>query len=449
MTRFSWQRPTAACAVLLLAGCSTFSPDGGLDAVSKMSSERIGQQATLSRDSAATSGAAADVLRQPLTPQAAVQVALMNNRSLKASLAELGIVEADLVQAGTMRNPGISYSKLRGGDSSEIERVVSFDLIGLLTLPVRKGIEQRRFAQAQLAAAGATVRLAHDTQRAYFEAVAANERARYMEQANLAAEASTELARRMARAGNWSRLDQAREEAFHGEVLDQLDQARQQAIDTREALARLLGVTAEEGGFVLPQRLPALPEQVRPLGNAQQEALDSRLDVLAAKADTRATAKSLGLTRATRVINVLEASYINKSVSGEPRENGYEISLELPLFDWGGANTARAEATYMQSVHRAADTALRARSEVRQSHAAYHSAYGRARRYRDQIVPLRRQISDEVLLRYNGMLASVFELLLDAREQIASVQASIDAQRDFWVADTALQAAIHGNGANE
>jgi outer membrane protein TolC len=452
MTRFSWHTPAGACAMLLLAGCSSFSPDGGMNAVSSMTSARIGQQATLSRETGKDGdgpGAVDALLKQPLTPQAAARVALSRNRSLQAAFAELGVAEAELVQASRMRNPGISWSQLRGGESREIERMVSFDLIGLLTLPVRKRIEERRFAQAQIAAAGTTVRLAHATQRAWYEAVAASERARYMEQTALATDASAELARRMARAGNSSRLDQAREEAFHSEVLDQLDAARQHAIDTREVLARLLGVTAEEGGFVLPERLPALPAQVRALGNAQQEALDSRLDVLLAKADTQATAKALGLSRATRVINVLEASYINKSVTGEPRENGYELSLELPLFDWGGANTAKAEATYMGAVHRAADTALRARSEVRQRHAAYSSAYGRARRYRDQIVPLRKQISDEVLLRYNGMLASVFELLTDSREQIAGVQAAIDAQRDFWIADTALQAAIHGNGADE
>lgn len=449
MKRIHWQTPAAACAAMLLAGCSTFSPDGGLDAVSSMTTERIGQPARLGRDDAAWRSAADAALAQPLTVQTAVQVALAHNRSLKAALAELGISEADLVQAGRLRNPGFSFGRSRAGEEREIERALSFDVVGLLTLPIRQRIEQRRFARAQMVAAGTAVRLAHDTRRAYFEAVAANQRARYMEQASQATEASAQLAQRMTRAGNWSRLDQAREQAFHAETLDGLEQARQAAVDARETLARLLGVTAAEGGFILPERLPELPEQPRPLGKAEQEALASRLDVQAATADTRATAKALGLTRATRLVNVLEASYTSTSVSGEPRANGYEVSLELPLFDWGAANTARAEALYMQSLHLAADTALRARSDVRQSHAAYRSAYGRARRYRDEIVPMRKQISDEVLLRYNGMLASVFELLIDAREQIASVQASIDAQRDFWVAETALQAAIHGSGSNE
>jgi hypothetical protein len=60
------------------------------------------------------------------------------------------------------------------------------------------------------------------------------------------------------------------------------------------------------------------------------------------------------------------------------------------------------------------------------------------------VVPLRRTISDERLLRYNGMLLGVFDLLADAREQIASVVASIAAQQQFWLADAALQAALVG-----
>ena len=49
-------------------------------------------------------------------------------------------------------------------------------------------------------------------------------------------------------------------------------------------------------------------------------------------------------------------------------------------------------------------------------------------------MPLRKRIADENLLRYNGMLIGVFELLADARAQIASVNASIEALRDFWIA---------------
>ena len=98
----------------------------------------------------------------------------------------------------------------------------------------------------------------------------------------------------------------------------------------------------------------------------------------------------------------------------------------------------------MQSVHRLAETAVNARSEVRERYQNYHAAYQMARHYRDTIVPLRKKISDEDLLRYNGMLISVFELLADAREQVASVDGYIEALKEYWVAETDLQSALGG-----
>ncbi len=155
----------------------------------------------------------------------------------------------------------------------------------------------------------------------------------------------------------------------------------------------------------------------------------------------------MGLVKATGFVNVLEVGYRRNSETGLPRQTGYEIELRLPIFDWGGAKVARAEHTYMQAVNRAADTAVQARSEVREAYAAYRTAFDLAKHYRDEIVPLRKRISEENLLRYNGMLISVFELLADARQQIASVNAYIEALREFWLAAAALDLAMTGKSS--
>ena len=159
-------------------------------------------------------------------------------------------------------------------------------------------------------------------------------------------------------------------------------------------------------------------------------------------------ARSLGLARTTRFVNVLEASYLSASTTGERTRTGYEIVLEVPLFDFGDARVARAESVYMQGVHRLSEIALDAQAQTRAAYAGYRASYEIARRYRDEILPLRRQISEEVLLRYNGMLASVFELLADARDQIAAVIAAIEARRDFFLAEAELDAALIAGAAN-
>jgi len=447
----------AALPAMVLGGCTSFSADGGLDAVSTMTETRIGQPVSLSPSGAPTTARPADrtakdaerikvLLGQPLSAANAQAIALLNNEGLKGALAALGASEADLVQAGRLRNPGLSFTRVRGGGDGEIDRGVVFDLAGLLTLPARRGIAAERFEQAKLQTAAVAVALANDTRRAYFMAVAAQQKVGFMEQVEAAAQASADLAAGMAKAGNWSQLDQQRQQVFYAEASAAVSRARLNGAATRERLLQLLGFAAEPAGFALPERLPDLPARLDDIADVETQAMARRLDVQMARRDTAATASALGLTRASAFVNVLDAGYANQSQSGLPRENGYSVSLELPVFDWGDARTAKARAMYMEAVARTADTAVRARSQVRLAYGGYRSAYALARHYRDDIVPLRKQISDEVLLRYNGMLLSIFELLSDARDQVASVDTAIEAERDFWIAETTLQAAINGSG---
>jgi outer membrane protein TolC len=437
-------------AVLALSGCASFSPDGGLDAVSQLAQQRTGQVVKLSKGSPSEADASRvrELLVAPLTADSAVQIALMNNAGLKASFEDLGVSEADLVQSSRLRNPGISFTHVSGGGDTEVDRSVTVDLAGILMIPLRHGIEKNRFEQAKLETAMKAVQLAADTRRAYFNAVAAQQTAQFMEQVAASAEASAELARRMAKVGNWSKLDQSREQVFYAETIAQQARAQQNVTASREQLTRLLGLAGNQIAFTLPDRLPDLPKEARMLPDAETQAMSERLDVQIAKRNVDAMASSLGLTRATGFINVLDAGYADKRSTGLPLQRGYTISIELPIFDWGSSRTAKAEALYMGAVQRTADAAIRAQSEVREAYASYRTSYDLARHYRDEIVPLRKQISDEMLLRYNGMLASTFELLADSRDQMASVNAAIDAQRDFWVADTALQSAVTGGSTN-
>jgi hypothetical protein len=435
-------------AAAVLGGCATFSSDGGFGTVESATRERgLGQEVKWARsgkDAEAMRSAVSKLLAMPLTADSAVQIALLNNRGLQATYSELGIAESDVVQAGRLRNPGFSFARLRRADEVEIERAFLFDILGLITMPIRTELEKQRFELTQGRVAMETLQVAADTRRAYFSAVAARESVSYMEQVKAAAEAGAELARRMTAAGNFSKLDQAREQVFYAEATALLARAKQTALAERERLTRLLGLWGEDIRFRLPERLPDLPAAVRNIADLEATAVRQRLDVQGAMKEAQNLAAALGLTKATGFISVLEVGYMRNSESGQPRQTGYEIELRLPIFDWGTARVARAEHTYMQAVNRAADTAVKARSEVREAYAAYRTAHDLARHYRDEIVPLRKRISEENLLRYNGMLIGVFELLADARQQITSVNAYIEALRDYWLAESTLDLALTG-----
>ena len=450
MPKLMTSRTVAAAAVaVLLSGCASFSADGGYGEVQKLAQARSATPVPAAKPVAGDATAErqlAELLAKPLTVESAVQIALNNNRGLLASYAELGVAESDLVQAGRIANPVFSFGRVKGHEGIELERTLSLPLMGLLTMPITLPLEKRRFEQAQMRTAGELLRVADETRRAYYSAVAAEQSAAYMEQVKEAADASAELARRMAAAGNWSKLQQSREQAFYADAVAQLARARQAKVAERERLTRLMGLWGKQVQFQLPDRLPELPAAPRELTDAEAQAMTNRLDMLMAQKELAGLASSLGLTRATRFVNLLDLSYLHNTTPDGEREKGYEIEFQIPLFDWGSSRVAKAESLYMQAVHRAAASAIDARSEVRESYLAYRTAYDLARHYRDEIVPLKRRISDEQLLRYNGMLIGVFELLADARDQVMSVNAAIEAQRDYWVADSALHAAMTGAG---
>ncbi len=434
--------------LLLLSGCATVSQDAGFSDTVSIVHKRIEQQPIWHRsklDLAKNQSLIQSLLSQSLSADNAVRIALMNNAGLQLSLNELGIAQADLVQAGRIHNPSLSYLRVSQDEQYEIERRILFDVMGVLTMPLRVAIEKRRFEQAKIHAAIEILQFAAETKKAFYRAVAAQQIADYREQIKDAAEASALLALRMAQVGNLNKQEQAREQAFYAEAMGRFAQANLLAMSEREHLIQLMGLWGEQTQFQLPKRLPELPLVVQDIPEIEQQTLLNRLDIQVLKYKIEGTAKALGLTKATRFIDVLELGYARDSSKSEDERlhlDGYEISLQVPLFDWGGAKVARAEAIYMQSVWQLHELAVNARSEARQAYYAYRATYDLSKHYRDEVVPLRKNIFDESLLRYNGMLIGTFELLADAREQITSVNNYIEFLLNFWLADTELQTAI-------
>src|SRR5262249_33659145 len=182
-------------------------------------------------------------LRARLTPEAAVQIALLNNKGLQAAYNDLGISEARFIAATLPPPPKLSALYLAGPSFLELEPSVAANLLALLTLPARAASAEQRFHGAQLKAAQATLRLAAETRRAYFRTVADVSTVGLLEEARVAAETTAELAKQLRETGALSKLDEAREEVFHADVSAQLAQARLRQTSSRERLTRLMGLS--------------------------------------------------------------------------------------------------------------------------------------------------------------------------------------------------------------
>jgi outer membrane protein TolC len=435
-------------AATLLAGCAGFSADGGLGPAQQAAQQRLNNKELVwvrndvERDR--IDARVTELLGAPLTADAAVQIALFNHRGLQASFHDLGISEAELVQASRLPNPGFSFAKLKAGNEREIDRGFHFSLARVIAMPWLREAAQRRFEAMQGTVALRVLEHGADARKAWVLAVAAQEGVRYAQQVMRAAEASAELARRMQQVGNFSALQRAREQAFYADAALGVARAEQAERSAREKLTRLLGLWGMQTSFLLPERLPDLPAQAKDLPDVEHMALTQRLDVQGARLAAQQLASQQGLAGAAVFTDGLEIGAQRNSYNNAPTQRGWELGFELPLLDWGGARRASADHSLRQAMLRAEQTAIGARSEAREAYGAYRSAFDIARHHLDGIVPLRKRILDENVLRYNGMLIGVFELLADARLQIASVNAAIDAQRDFWLAEGDLDMALIG-----
>ena len=459
--KFKIRTLVLACSILVLSGCASLSSDGNIADLQTLTTGKTAGTAidlsAVQKDRMQSSNLAEALqkrqetvnalLVQPLTAESAIRIAMLSSPRMGAALTRLNISDADRVQAGRLPNPHVAFARLFEGQTREIERMLSFNLLGILTLPWQAEFKSNQHELAKMTAAGDVVQLAADTKKAWFRAVAAAQSVSYLEDAKEAASAGAELARRMAQVGNFSRLQQAQEQALVLDASLALARAQKAAASERERLIRLLGLWGEQTQFVLPDRLPDLPKLAAEHADIEGAALRERLDVRSALAATDYTAKTLGFTKVTGFVSGLEIGLKTKDKSNMltgtlDRTRGWELAVPIPIFDWGQARNARAQTQYLQSVERVHDTAVQARSEVREAWFGYRSSHDIARQYLDRIVPLRQFMQAETQLRYNGMLVSSWDLLADMRINIRTIVSTIEAQRDYWLAETDLQTAM-------
>lgn len=452
-------------ASLTLAGCVSFSPDAGLAPAQTVAYTELGKDVVKITSEAEAVGIQQRVeslLTRPLTPDSAVQIALLKNRGLQAAFNDLGVSEADYVQTSLPPSPTVSLARLGGSLELEIERQILIGLFELATLPARTAVAEQRFRAAQFRTAEAVLRLAAETRREYYRAIAANQQVAFMQQALGTAETASELARQLGESGALNKLEQAREHAFYQELGAQLARARIEQKVARERLIRQLGLWGRDIDFRLPNSLPPLPARIASAQDIERRALGQRVDLQALRHDLEATARQFGLTNATRFVSDIELAGLSSyerttSVftedgqtvveSERTKRRGLEVEFTIPIFDFGAVGVRNAQETYMAAANRLAERAVNVRSEAREAYLRYRGNYDLARHYQSRVLPLQKTIQDEALLQYSGMLVDVSQLILDARARILSNVDAINARRDFWIAATDLKAALVGGGA--
>ena len=433
-------------AVLVTSVCSAASLDQSFGDVSNTVLSRTGKRVQWNRSTPQDAAAEAYVrslLKRPLTPNAAVQIALLNNHELQATYEEIGIAQADVIEAGLLRNPLFSIERRWPGQALEAELLTQF--IDVLFLPLRK-----RAAKAQLEAAKSRVgneilKTAAEVRAAFYEHQGNLQLGDLGVEVEKAAAASAEAALQLHQAGNTRDLDLASEEALHVQAKLDLAKGQALAIESREKLNKLMGAWDEQTTWTIAPRLPVPPKKEIGMAALESRAIEQRLDLAMLRYEALGQAQSLGFARFQEVAQQFEiGGHYVREIPGE-HSTGPSIRIPIPLFNFGQGVKARGEAKLRQLQQRYLGLAVQIRSDVRTARDRMLNAREIVDYSRGRVLPLRHRIVEESQLQYNAMQINLFDLLRAKQEEVNAVRQSVEAQRDYWVERAELEKAVGGS----
>lgn len=428
-----------AFAALWVSGCAAVDLRSGFADVSAAAKERLGAQLVWN------SGTELDreveekiqsLFRQPLNGERAMQLALLNNRELQAVYSDLGVAQADLVQAGLLRNPLFDASirwPTPGGGKPEIDLSAAVSFLEIFYLPLRKRVAAARFEEAKSRVTGSVLDFAARV-RTTFLAHQANEQMLELRQTIVQAlTASFEVSRRLHEAGNIADLDFARERALLEGGKLALRSVEVAVRQSREELNILMGLWGDQTSWQSEGRLPDPPAQPIQTADIERVALNRSLDILAARQRLVSAGEQLGLNRWTALVPELHAGALGERAEGS-WSVGPTLEFPIPLFDQGQGRISRAAVDLRTAQQEYYALAIRVRATARAIRDRMQGARDRALYYRDIMLPLQERIVNEAQLHYNAMQLGPIQLLRAREQQIETAVAYIEALRDYWQA---------------
>jgi outer membrane protein, heavy metal efflux system len=452
------RKPTIATAFVLamtlVTGCASTSAQPAFKDVAQSVEGRSGHKVRWNQDTAADKEAEAAIdrlLATELTADTAVQVALLNNPALRGKLEELAIAQADLVQAGLLKNPVFTFGRTAwDGEhiSPNLFATVEQDFLDIVTMPMRKRVAATELEATKLEVGDHVLELASQVREAFYMAQAAEQVVAMRKLVDEAAGTSAELARRQHEAGNMSDLALNTELGLAGQTTLERKRSEGEAIVAREKLNKLMGTWGPRTAWRLPARLPELPPQdsvLDSLGSLESAAMAQRLDIAAARRNIQAMGYAVSLAKTTRWTGTVSVAV----EAGRLRHNnrfafGPSVALSIPLFDQRQAQIAKLEAYKRQAENELSGLAIDVRADVRSTRARVLTNRGIVEHYGKVIVPLRENVVRFSQEQYDAMLLGVYQLILARQNEYAAYREYIDALRDYWIARSDLERAIGG-----
>jgi cobalt-zinc-cadmium efflux system outer membrane protein len=424
---------------LFLGGCTSVALNAGFDDVSATVEQRSGVKLFWNNGTDLDKEAAeklAALLKTKLTVDDAVQIALLNNRELQAVYSDLGVAQADLVQAGLLNNPifdaGIKWPT-PGGGKPELELAAVTNFLDIFYLPLRKRVATARFEEAKTRVSGSVLDFAARVRNAFWLHQASEQMLDLRQTIVQALTASFETTRRLHEAGNITDLEFARERALLETGKLALRSAEVAVRQSREELNTLMGLWGKQTEWQTEKRLREIPEQPIEAEDLERVALNRSVDLLNIRQRLLFIGEQLGFNRWTALIPEMHAGPHGERADGS-WEVGPTLEFPIPLFDQGQARIGRVAAELRRAQQEHYALAVRIRSTARAVRDRMEGARDRALYYRDILLPLRERIVNESQLQYNAMQLGPLQLIRAKEQQIETAVNYIETLRDYWLA---------------
>jgi cobalt-zinc-cadmium efflux system outer membrane protein len=436
--------------VLFAAGCAQVPREAGFNDVKGLVGERVDYNLHWNQETEAdreVEKAIEELIKNELTSDAAVQIALLNNPNLQAVYEDLGVTQADVVEAGLLENP-VLFGQVRfpnrSEESTNYEFGITQNFLNILMQPARKKLSAIRFEQVKLQVADEVIQMVAEVRKTYYSALGARQVRDLRNEISAAARNSFDLAQRLHSAGNISALELARENAHFEQARLELANSETVLLDAREQLTRLMGFWGPQTNWQLPEQLPHIPTSEIPLERLESMAIDSRLDLAAERKAVEALAQALGITIDWRWIGHIEVGISRERETDRTWVTGPALAIELPIFNQRQADIARLEAQLRRSQKRLTAQAIDIRSEVRSLRNRLIMQRNLIDHYRRTVLPLREQIVDLTLKKYNYMLTGAFDLIMAKQQEFEAYQKYLEAVRDYWIIRANMQRSLGG-----
>src|SRR6266487_2150240 len=430
-----------------LAGCAHVDPNPAFQELANTVHLRTGKRVQWNRGSAQDAeaqAAVASLLSRPLSAGSAVQVALLNNHNLQATYEELGIAQADLVEAGLLKNPTFYFERRLPGQALEADLLKEF--IDILLLPLRKRIAAAQFEAAKLRVGHEILSVAAEVRAAFYEHQGDQQLVDLRKTVADATERAAETALKMHEAGNLRDLDLASEQANHAQAKIELAKAQSEAVRTREKLNKLMGAFGAQTNWTVASRLPDLPSGEVSTSQLESRAIQQRLDLAAARQQFIAEARARGIARAEAILQGAEiGGHYEHEIEGSVHSIGPSVNVPIPIFNQGQTAVARRNAKMRQAEQRYLALAADIRSDVRAARDKMLLSRQQVEYFKSTALPTRTRVTEESQLEYNAMQIGPFQLLQAKQEEVKTGAESVEALRDYWVARAELEKAVGGS----